>query len=303
MAEIATSPSEVLTESTARRALTQACQQVGLPHSDAELIRIGSNAVFRVNAATIARVAPSVAHRENAQKQIDVARWLRDIDYPATRALDIEQPVDAEGRVVTFWESIAPETRYASIGDVARLTRRLHDLDVPLTLALPPLQPFGAPGEPFPELAAIPEADAQFLHEKLEWARSRFPLLPFVLPSGVVHGDANVGNVLLDDEGRAVLIDLDGFSRGPREWDLIQTALFYDRLGWHTHDEYLEFVDVYGYDLMFWSGYGELADMREIAMTTWLCRKAGDSARTAAEALKRVAAIRTGSSRRDWGAY
>lgn len=303
MAEIATSPSAALRESTARRALTQACQQVGLPHGDAELIRIGSNAVFRVDAAIIARVAPSLAHRGNAQKQIEVARWLADIDYPATRALDVEQPVDAGGRVVTFWESIAPETRYAPIREVARLTRRLHDLGVPPALALPVLQPFGAPGEPFPDLPAIPAADAQFLRERLEWARWRFPLLPFTLPAGVVHGDANVGNVLVDDQGRAVLIDLDSFSIGPREWDLIQTALFYDRLGWHTGDEYMEFVDVYGYDLMSWSGYGELADMREIAMTTWLCRKAGDSASTAAEALKRVAAIRTGSSRRDWGAY
>lgn len=303
MAELATSSSEALTESTARQALTRACQQVGLPHGDVELIRIGSNAVFRVDGATIARVAPSLAHHENAQKQIDVARWLADIDFPAPRALDVDQPVDAAGRVVTFWESIAPETRYAPIRDVARLTRRLHDLDVPPTLALPLLQPFGAPGEPFPELAAIPKVDAQFLHERLEWARWRFPCLPFVLPSGVVHGDANVGNVLVDDQGRAVLIDLDSFSTGPREWDLIQSALFYDRLGWHTRDEYMEFVDVYGYDLMSWLGYGELADMREIAMTTWLCRKAGDSARTAAEALKRVAAIRTGSSRRDWGAY
>ncbi|QJY45551.1 phosphotransferase family protein [Pseudonocardia broussonetiae] len=303
MAELATSSSEALTETTARRALTHACQQVGLPHGNAELIRIGSNAVFRVDAASIARVAPSLAHRENAQKQIDVARWLRDIDYPATRALDVEQPVEAEGRIVTFWESISLETRYAPIRDVARLTRRLHDLQLPPKLALPALQPFGALEEPFPDLPAIPRADAQFLRERLEWARSQFPVLPFVLPPGVVHGDANVGNVLVDDEGRAILIDLDSFSTGPREWDLVQTALFYDRLGWHTRDEYMEFVDVYGFDLMSWPGYGELADMREIAMTTWLCRKAGDSAKTAAEAMKRVSAIRTGSSRQDWGAY
>lgn len=303
MAELATSFSEALTESTARLALTRACQQVGLPHADVELIRIGSNAVFRVDAVTIARVAPSLAHRKNAQKQIVVARWLADIGYPATRALEVEQPVDAAGRVVTFWKSIAAETRYAPIRDVAILTRRLHDLDVPSSLALPALQPFGAPGEPFPDLAEIPRADAQFLRQRLEWARSRFPFLPFALPAGVVHGDANVGNVLLNNEGGAILIDLDSFSTGPREWDLIQTALFYDRLGWHTRDEYTEFVDVYGYDLMSWSGYNELADMREIAMTTWLCRRAGNSARTAAEARKRVAAIRMGSSRRDWGAY
>ena len=79
---------------------------------------------------------------------------------------------------------------------------------------------------------------------------------------GVIHGDANVGNVLLDERGQAVLIDLDSFSMGPREWDLIQTALFYDRLGWHTEEEYRTFVEVYGYDIMQWDGYETLADMR-----------------------------------------
>ena len=54
---------------------------------------------------------------------------------------------------------------------------------------------------------------------------------------------------------------------------------------------------------MTWSGYEDLADMREVAMTTWLCRKAADSPATSAEARKRVEAIRTGASRLDWGAY
>lgn len=303
MAELATRPGEALTEENARRALTAACQRAGLPAVGAELIRIGSNAVFRVDGTTVARVAPSTGHQANAQKQIDVARWLARVDYPAVRALDVPQPLEADGRIVTFWESVAPDTRYAPIGDVARLIRTLHDLDAPSGLNLPMLHPFGAPGDRLPELVAIPAEDSQLLHERIEWARTRFLDLPYVLPRGIVHGDANVGNVLVDPSGRAVLIDLDGFSVGPREWDLVQTALFADRLGWHTHQEYDEFVEVYGYDLTTWSGYEDLADMREVAMTTWLCRKAGDSAATAAEARKRVDAIRTGASRLDWGAY
>lgn len=303
MAELATSLNEALTESTARRALTRACQQVGLPHADAELIRIGSNAVFRVDATTIARVAPSLAHRENAQKQIDVARWLADVGYPAVRVLAVPQPAEADGRIVTFWHSVSLDTRYAPIGDVARLISWLHKLDVQSTLRLPDLQPFGAPDDPLPDLVSIPVEDVHFLHGRIKWARGRFPELPYVLPRGVVHGDANVGNVLLDSENRAVLIDLDGFAVGPREWDLIQTALFADRLGWHTREDYEEFAALYGYDLMKWSGYAELADMREIAMTTWLCRRAADSPAAAAEAHKRIVAVRTGASRRDWGAY
>jgi aminoglycoside phosphotransferase (APT) family kinase protein len=303
MTELATHAEETLTEENARRALTSACQRLGQPSTGAELIRIGSNAVFRVDAETVARVAPSVGHQQNARKQIDVSRWLARVGYPAVRALDVEQPVEADGRVVTFWESIAPETRYAPIGDVARLIRRLHDLDAPQDVMLPDLRPFGTPGDPLPDLPSIQADDAAFLHERIEWARRRFLELPYVLPRGIVHGDANVGNVLVDPDGHAVLIDLDGFSVGPREWDLVQTALFADRLGWHSRQEYDEFAEVYGYDLLTWSGYGDLADMREIAMTTWLCRKAADSPATATEAQKRVQAIRTGSSRLDWGAY
>jgi hypothetical protein len=242
MAEVATSSSSgAFTEHSAFAALRRACQEVGLRADSAELIRMGSNAVFRVNAETIARVAPSLAHQKNTQKQIDVARWLASIDYPAVRATEVPQPVPAEGRVVTFWESVSSKTVYAPIADVATLIKRLHSLEAPSSLKLPPLRPFGAGTDPLPDFPGLPPSDAQYLRARIAWARSAFTSLPFVLPAGVVHGDANVGNVLLDDCANPVLIDLDSFAIGPREWDLIQTALFYDRLGWHTREEYQTF--------------------------------------------------------------
>jgi thiamine kinase-like enzyme len=204
---------------------------------------------------------------------------------------------------VTFWGSVSEKTVYAPIGDVAELIKRLHELVAPDYLHLQELAPFGALSDPLPTFAGLSRDDAGFLQERILWARGRFPDLPFELPRGVIHGDANVGNVLVDESGKPVLIDLDSFAIGPREWDLIQTALFYDRLGWHTPEEYRAFVDVYGWDITQWEGYSELADMREIAMTSWLSKKAADSPSTAAEASKRIAAIRNGGSRRDWGAY
>ena len=232
-----------------------------------------------------------------------MARWLASVGYPAVRATAVDQPVEANGRIVTFWESIAPETVYAPIGDVAALIRRLHGLSAPPDLVLPDLRPFGRPDDPVPAFEGLDPDDAVFLRERFEWGRRTFPKLPFVLGTGVIHGDANVGNVLVDERGQAVLIDLDNFSIGPREWDLIQTALFADRLGWHTAEEYRTFVDIYGYDITHWEGYEALADMREVAMTAWMSRKSVADETAATEARKRIAAMRTGGSRRDWGAY
>lgn len=305
MAEAATSQSSTspFTDESARQALTRACQLAGVAARSVELIRMGSNAVYRVDGDVIARVAPSAQLLANATKQIDVARWLESVDFPATRALDVNQPMAADGRVVTFWESISRETVYAPIRDVAALIKRLHALATPVDFDLPELRPFGDVTDSLPTFEGLPPADAQFLRERVEWARGSFPLLKFALPAGPVHGDANVGNVICDDRGRPVLIDLDSFSVGAREWDLIQTALFADRLGWHSAVEYRAFVDVYGYDVTQWAGYADLADMREIAMTSWMARKASTSRDAGAESTKRVEAMRTGASRRDWGAH
>lgn len=307
MAEVATSQHEQsarpFTDESAREALAQACELSGLGVRSAELIRMGSNAVYRLEGDVVARIAPSTRLLPNARKQIDVARWLEASGYPATRATSVEQPVEADGRVVTFWESISRDEIYAPIHDVGVLIRRLHHMVAPSGLDLPELRPFGAMDEELPRLAGLSAADAEFLRGRIEWARTSFADLPFALPEGPVHGDANVGNVICDDRGRAVLIDLDSFAFGPREWDLIQTALFFDRLGWHTEAEYRDFVDAYGYDIIKWDGYPALADMREIAMTSWIARKADTSASAATEAVKRIEAIRTGASRRDWGAY
>jgi len=126
-------------------------------------------------------------------------------------------------------------------------------------------------------------------------------LIPVTRIEGITTALAvPAGNLV---SGQAVLIDLDSFSIGPREWDLIQTALFADRLGWHTAEEYRSFVEVYGYDIMKWDGYETLADMREVAMTAWLAKKAATDEKAAAEVHKRITAMRTGGSRRDWGAY
>jgi aminoglycoside phosphotransferase (APT) family kinase protein len=116
----------------------------------------------------------------------------------------------------------------------------------------------------------------------------------------VIHGDANVGNLLCDDAGTARLADLDGFSIGPREWDLILTAMYYDRYGWHTEEEYRAFVEAYGFDVMAWDGYETMADLRELLMVVWLADTAATDKSGRPELAARLDSIRNNTSRRHW---
>lgn len=292
-----------LTTESAHRALAAACGKAGLSPVGADLLRIGSNAVYRLREPVIVRIAQDVGSLDNAELQVNVARWLESEGYPATRALDIDQPVTADGRVATFWVSAAERDKYAPIDQVADLVRRLHDLHPPTSFTLPPTRPFERGTSYLDGLTGLPAGDAEFLTTRLHELRDSYERLTFPLRAGPIHGDANVGNVILDRDGHPLLIDLDSFATGPREWDLVQTALFYERFGWHTDKEYRTFVEVYGFDIMTWDGYPVLADAREVMMTSWLARLASESEKAATEAHKRIVAMRTGGSRRDWAPF
>jgi aminoglycoside phosphotransferase (APT) family kinase protein len=97
-----------------------------------------------------------------------------------------------------------------------------------------------------------------------------------------------------------VVIDLDAFAIGPREWDLALTAIYYDSFGWHDAAEYEIFARVYGFDVMQWPGYPVMRAVRELLMVTWISQQADNNPRAQAEAANRVAALRSGASRKDW---
>lgn len=283
--------------------LRVACARVNLNAEGAELIRLGENAVYRLAQPVIVRIARTVAYEQDARKEVAVSRWLADEGFPATRALPVEQPVIVDGRVATFWESLSESEEYGAPRDVAELLIRLHALEAPSSLRLGRLDPFARAERRITSNGWFADEDGAFLRRRLTELRTTYAELEFDLPQGVIHGDASVGNVILDRDGRPALIDLDGFTTGPREWDLVLTGIYYERFGWHTAEEYGEFCDIYGFDVMTWPGYPILRDVREFLMVTWLSQKAPDDERAAAEVRKRIHALRTGASRRDWEPY
>jgi aminoglycoside phosphotransferase (APT) family kinase protein len=287
-----------------QQALEQACASVGLDQDGARLLRLGSNAVYHLRAPVIVRISRPGTDIIPVRRSVAVARWLKSVDYPAVRVIDVDQPVITDGYIVTFWESVSDDgDQFATTPEIAEILGRLHHLNAPADLDLPPLDPFANAAPRIDSTAWLPPDDRSFLAEKLAELRVGYAGLEFVLPQGVIHGDASIGNVLRDRTGAPVLIDLDGFAVGPREWDLILTAIYYDSFGWHTRQEYEDFARVYGYDIMQWAGYPVLREVREFLMVTWLIQKATEDERARLEAPRRIDALRTGASRKDWEPY
>jgi hypothetical protein len=123
----------------ARAVLCRACAVVGLDVSGAELVRLGSNAVFRLaSREVIVRIAPDAGGLAATERTVRVARWPAEGDFPATRLVPgLTQPAVVGGHVVTFWENAQDEEAWASLPELADLLRRLHWLEEPESLRPP----------------------------------------------------------------------------------------------------------------------------------------------------------------------
>jgi len=288
-----------------RRTLEIACNAAGLNAQGAELLRIGENAIYRLRSAPlVARIARTVDYLPAVEAEVAVTRWLESGGFPAARlAGPAGQPVIADGRPVTFWELVSEQTEYGTVAELAVLLRRLHGLDPPPSLVLPELRPFARVGARI-DGADLAERDRLFLRDRLAELREAYARLEFALPAGLIHGDANIGNIIRRQvDGVAVLIDWDGVAAGPREWDLVLTAMYFERFGWHNEQEYRDFVTGYGFDVMSWPGYPVLRSIRELIMVAWLAQNTRESPEIAAEVTKRIEDLRGGDGPRDWAPF
>lgn len=175
------------------RILGKACARVGLDPSDAHLLRLGENAIYGLpSAGVVVRIARSMAVLDDVRKEVGVARWLEEVEYPAARLAavdDVEQPIVVDGHPVTLWRFIETVEPRPGAADLGALLRRLHDLDVPSWLHLPPFRPFGRVAE---RLAAAPPSapatDVEFLRRRFDELHGEYERIAFVFPPGPVHG-------------------------------------------------------------------------------------------------------------------
>lgn len=258
-------------DSYARHVAVAMCERAGLPETVGELLRFGSNAVFALGAAYVLRITPPSTGRAGVQQEIDLAREFARLDVPTVHLAELatRQPLEAHDCLGTVWERLEepdPDRIYQPFG---RLLRIFHQCAARLQRPLEPWRPLASANRRLAQLPGhYPQADMTMLRNRAERIAAELDHVEPVLPPGVIHGQAEVGNVLLR-AGDPVFIDLERVAIGPREWDLIDTAVTVTRFGLPEH-HYPDFADAYGFDVRAWNGYQTYRRLWELRAITWL---------------------------------
>lgn len=269
--------------------LNNACQQVGLDSTAAELIRAGENTLYRLPAAVVARVTRA-GGLEAARKETRVSRWLQHVGIPVVEAIpQIAQPVEIDGRAVTFWREL-PAHSEGSIGQVADVLRQIHRLQPPADLELPRLEPFVRLDQRIATAAVLSTDDRAWLATHLERLQKQYEHLSPGLPQSAVHGDAWGGNIVATATGPVVL-DLERFAYGYPEWDLASIAVDHFTFGTTSASQWAQFCARYGHDVTEWAGCSVLRDARELRKVTFAAQMADQYPHLAEQARYRLACV------------
>jgi Ser/Thr protein kinase RdoA (MazF antagonist) len=249
----------------------------------------------------VVRIARSADRLPRVRKELCIARWLAGAGVPVVRVdEEIGQPVLIGGHPVSFWRTVTGGDPAPGYADLAQLLKAFHGLgDSPCELA--GFDPLRMSRSRLAAPAGVADADRRYLRRRCAELNDQLAGLAFALPAGPVHGDAHTGNLLTDD-GQVVLLDFEAASLGPREWDLLPTAIATERYGL-AEEQYLQFAGVYGFDVRSWDGYRVLREIRELTMTTWIMQNVGESPAAAAEFRLRVSSLRERDFHRGWNYF
>jgi hypothetical protein len=281
--------------------LAAACQQAGLDPSDAVLLRHHVNAVYLLPQVSAVARMTSARRTKQAQTSIQVTRWLVAHGFPATVPLDVDQPVQVDNRVVTFWRYYDQTGRHLPpASDLARLLRQLHALDMPHPLPnYRPLDTFCEELKTYgPTVLSDEEHD--FLWHRADMLARAYSRLTSARGHGLIHGDARRGNMLWDGEA-IVLGDWDSVSLGPRELDLVIT--YQGKRYGRSEADLDEFAHVYGWDVRTWPGYTTLRDIRDLQTLGAPLRLAVDRPEVADELHHRIAGLKAGDQEQQWSSF
>ncbi|MBO0610703.1 aminoglycoside phosphotransferase family protein [Myceligenerans salitolerans] len=271
-----------------------AARMAGLDPQGVVLIRHQTNGVYRLTSAPVViKVAPP--GEDHLGEVVALVSWLQDHAVP-TVALwgdPAYQPLEIGGRAVTLWHYL-PQERPVHAADVAEPLLALHDAPLP-PFPLPPLDAFGEIQNSIASSPLLTDQDRSMLRDLSAQLAHDEPLQASGSAPGLIHGDAQHRNTLLDPAGGAVLSDWDSAVIAPREWDLATIEVHCRRFN-HPPEEYEEFCRRYGRDIREWSGYEWLRDVRELRMITTNARKSPPGSPAAAEVRRRLDSLRKGET-------
>jgi aminoglycoside phosphotransferase (APT) family kinase protein len=247
--------------------LVHVCRNAGIDPTDAELIKFTNNAVFRLpSASVVVRIAGSLTMKQRADKVVRAAHWFAAHGLPTVRLLaGVQQPMVIDGNVATLWQAV-PEVGPAPTGaDLGRVLRLLHST-TDRTTSLPQWQPLAGIRERLADAEGLDGNIYTFLSSACDELEAALTRVRYILPPGVVHGDATVANLIGGPSG-PVICDFDSTSIGPREWDLVPVATGHLRFATAGVNQLLLATE-YGLDITTWDGFPVLRRLRELQLVT-----------------------------------
>lgn len=288
----------------ARTVLYQAATRLGVPAHDARLLRLHSNASFVLPAAgLVIRIATNPAALDRVTNSIAVTRWLADQGFPCVIPADIkDQPLVIADHVASAWRYVPTTDSPAPTG--AEMGRLLHDLHAQGDPPHPP----GPLEDPLASVAsaldkapdAMPQASRSWLADRIASLRNQWSAMDFILPPGVIHGDAHISNLMRTTSGGIILGDWDHVATGPREWDLIQIHYMHRRFGRASQDDLDGFSAAYGRDISSWPGLETLVAIREITGLSPYIRTARSKSFSAEQLAYRLRTLQAGDMTARW---
>lgn len=259
-----------------------ASQAANKPVRTLEFIREGTNSVFKSEDANIIIRVQHIDHLQEFEDNLRTVRQLISDGAPFLRPLSPGIAWDEE-TVVTAWTQGIPTPH--NIENLALCLQSLHAIDSDIQLPQINIsQRFekrlrNVESELGEDIASILWNKVSIAQEVFDRACSQ--------GTQILHADAHGGNVVTLN-GQPLLIDLDGISRGPREFDMLPSYTRYVRFH-RDHEIWQNFQAAYGVDNADWNLLDEMRVIRETTMNTWLSTVARTNSLARAELEHRLA--------------
>ncbi len=281
--------------------LRAACARAGLDRRDARLIRVHANAIYHLpHADAVARIRDADA-AESLRAAVRVTRWLSTAGFPAVQPLDADQPVVIGDRAVTFWRYLPRQDDcQPGSGDLARRLRQLHRMPPP-PFPVPATRPLGSTRRQAAISPVLTSRQRAWLLRRCDELAAAYHEIDWILPRGIVHGDAHTGNLLPHPVHQWVLIDWDSVSPGPPEYDFMPVYNRLRRFG-YPPGTWQEFTRAYGTGLTGWPGMDTLSEIREIRSLAAFIRNAPRHPAAHRELANRLDSLISGDRTRRWHA-
>lgn len=298
-------PSARFTDAQLRRGLAALTEAAGLNPAGAKLIKVTNNAVWRLTTAPIVvRMATTPALLHRTPTVIAAARWLAGHQAPAVRLAELPQPLtatDGTGAAwtATTWHAESEQELEPTGWDLGVLLRTVHSLPAPED-PLPRWDPLADIRRRLSDAEDLADSDREVLHRLVDELARDLATVRYALPPGPIHGDAHLGNLIPTARG-VVLCDFDSCAMGPREVDLVPTAVGQLRFRRSPRTQQ-ELVDAYGTDVTSWSGWPVLRRLRELKLVTSALPILASQPEIADRWRERMRSLRDGDERR-WTPY